>query len=371
MTGKQARFASTLLASLAAVLLGCGEDPDEVSPESTGGAAGTPNQPTACDIDSGFPGDEACLLPPHPREGMQIHVGPRDYTDLADVQKFILEPGDESSECWSFHTPNTEDVYFQSYELRGRPGTHHIINTMYQSDVTDGGFSICKDPGTGSATDILSTLPGASRPHMPLQPVAPENSAIAQLIPAQTATQADMHYFNTTTSPILREFWLNIYFVPRDQVTASPKLIRGMGGLSWNSEPIAPGTHETYAYSCPINADGRILSLLGHTHAHGIRETAWVKRASGERIQVFEQFDYADPRIFYYDSITENPAFSQSQPGAQTGILEVFAGDALEWECEVNNDSDQDLTYINDVMYGEMCNIWGQTVGPLIDCVLP
>lgn len=45
-------------------------------------------------------------------------------------------------------------------------------------------------------------------------------------------------------------------------------------------------------------------------------------------------------------------------------------GDALDWECDVNNDSDTALTYTNQVLTGEMCNIRGQTVGPLIDCVL-
>ena len=53
-----------------------------------------------------------------------------------------------------------------------------------------------------------------------------------------------------------------------------------------------------------------LIQLLGHTHAHGIRETAHIRRANGERVKVFEQYDYLEPQIFMYDSLTQNPMFS-------------------------------------------------------------
>jgi hypothetical protein len=308
---------------------------------------------------------------PDPSEGFQIHIGPTDYTDTVEVAKFLMQPGDESSECWTFHTPNTEDVYYQSFALRGRPGTHHIINTMYKTEMTDGGFTVCRDPGVGTDPGILANLPGASKPNIPREAVAPENFHVANAIPASTPAQADMHYFNLTEAPILREFWLNIYTVPKEQVTTSALQIRGMGGLSWTLNPIPAHSHQTYQYTCPITGDGRILELIGHTHAHGIRETGYIHHASGDRTKVFEQFNYQEPQIFYYDSVTTNPALSGVSPGAFSGDLQVVAGDSLDWECEVNNDSDKALTYTNQVQTGEMCNIWGQTVGPLIDCVLP
>ncbi|HMI90785.1 MAG TPA: hypothetical protein VK509_05445, partial [Polyangiales bacterium] len=121
--------------------------PNMPAPTGTAGSAAMPVGPTMpnpmemmnpdspdgrgkCGIDSGFPGDEACLLPPAPGEGFQIHVGPKDYKNATDVNVFVFEPNRESSECWSFHTPNTEDAYWQTYEMSGRAGTHHIINTM-------------------------------------------------------------------------------------------------------------------------------------------------------------------------------------------------------------------------------------------------
>ena len=151
-----------------------------VMPTAGNGAGGTPAQQAdagaipeppeevdprgKCEINSGYPGDESCLLPPDPSEGFQIHVGPSDYADAAKVAPFIFEPGQESSQCWTFHTPNTEDIYYQGWVLSGRPGTHHIINTMYATDQADGTtFTGCRDPGTGTAPDILDNLPGASK----------------------------------------------------------------------------------------------------------------------------------------------------------------------------------------------------------------
>jgi hypothetical protein len=49
---------------------------------------------------------------------------------------------------------------------------------------------------------------------------------------------------------------------------------------------------------------------------------------------VFEQYDYLEPQIFIYDSLTMNSMFSDSAPGAHSGLLEVKNGDALVWECE-------------------------------------
>jgi hypothetical protein len=324
-----------------------------------------------CNIDSGFPDDEACLLPPAPGEGFQIHVGPKDYKNAADVNTFVFEPDRETSECWSFHTPNETEAYWQTYELSGRAGTHHIINTMFMTDRPDGvTFGACGDPGTGTNPDIAGNLPGASKAYMPRSPVAPENAELGRKVPAKIFSQADMHYFNFTDKAILREFWMNVYTVPKEKIKGESTQIRAMGGIGWSFLPIAMGTDMVYQYECPITADGRIIALLGHYHSHGKRFTAHLNDK-----KVFEMYDYLDPKIFEYDSITKNPEFAPEaakQAGATTGIMNVKAGDVLKWECHIiNDDQAGGLRYTNEVKTGEMCNLWGESVGPEINCVLP
>jgi hypothetical protein len=322
-------------------------------------------------LNSGYPDDRACMPAPAADQGLQIHVGPKSYTDQADVAQFVFQPGEESSECWTFHTPNDKEVYYQTFTLSGRAGTHHIINTMYSTPMTDGGFTVCADPGTGTNGNIIDNLPGASKAYMPRGIVAPENKNVGRKIPPNAASQADMHYFNFTDKPILREFWMNVYFAKKEDITQEAAQIRGMGGIGWTALPIAPGTDMVYKYECPISGNGRILSLLGHYHAHGKKFTASIRRGSGMTEKVFEMYDYQDPATFEYDSVQKNPAFSGTVAGATSGILEVKAGDVLMWDCHIINDSDTPLTYTNEVKTGEMCNLWGSSLGiDQINCVL-
>ena len=326
-----------------------------------------------CEINSGYDDDKACLLPPKPDEGLQIHVGPKDYKNMAEVSKFLMQAGDESSQCWTFHTPNESEVFYQTFELTGRAGTHHIINTMFRNQIPDGGFTTCADPGIGTNANIIDNLPGASKAYMARGTVAPENKNVGRKIPAKATSQADMHYFNFTDKTILREFWMNIYFAKKEDITMQAAQIRAMGGLGWTAAPIAPGADMVYKYECPISGNGRILALLGHYHSHGKQFTASIRRSGSSTAEkVFEMFDYRDPATFEYDSVTKNPAFSGSSAGAKSGTLEVKAGDVLMWDCHIVNDGSSPLTYTNEVKTGEMCNLWGSSLGITpINCLLP
>jgi hypothetical protein len=325
-----------------------------------------------CNINSGYADDHACIPAPAPSEGIQIHIGPKDYNDPNEVAKFIMHPGEESSQCWTYRTPNTEDIFFQSYVLSGRAGTHHILGSMLEGDVpVEQGFSRCSDTREGADTKNLGPMPMATKAYMARTQVAPENEHIALRLPANVLAQADMHYYNFTDHDILREVWLNLYTAPREQITGEMVRVRGMGGFGWSENPIQPGTDQLYQYECPIKGNGRILQLLGHYHAHGVRFSATLKRKAGAPEKVFEMYSYEDPAGFEYNSVTKNPGFTPNAAGALSGMLEVQDGDVLAWECHIINDSDTPLRYTNEVKTGEMCNLWGHSFGiDQWDCLL-
>jgi hypothetical protein len=173
-----------------------------------------------------------------------------------------------------------------------------------------------------------------------------------------------MHYFNFTEKPLIREYWMNLYYAKAEDITEEAQQIRGMGGFGWNTNPIAPGTDTVYKYSCPVKGSGYILNLLGHYHAHGKRFTAFIQRKSGgDPEKVFEMYDYLDPANFEYNTVVKNPDFSTTTSGAVSGRLAINDGDTLMWECHVINDSDTPLKYVNEVKTGEMCNLWGTSLG--------
>jgi hypothetical protein len=325
------------------------------------------------DLNTPYPGDETCIPPPEPGEGIQIRIGPEDYNNPGDYE---FPPNMEHSLCRDFVTPNTEDIYYQSFVLSARPGTHHIINSCFANFTANPAqaFHSCIAPaGVADTSGGDMPIPGASKPYMPRPPLAPENVGLGDVLPANMNCQADMHYFNFTQAPVLKEFWLNLYTIPEEEVTQRAEQIRGMGGLiSWLLGGIPPGTDMVYQYQCPVGTptgdNPRITQLLGHYHAHGVRFTAWLNE-----MKVFEMFDYSEPKIFHYNSVTQNPDFAPDlmQAGATSGPLPLAAGDVLKWECHIVNDSSVTLRYTNEVETGEMCNLWGGSVDvPKIDCTL-
>jgi hypothetical protein len=294
---------------------------------------------------------------------MQIHIGPTNYEDKDEVAKYILQPGEESSECFGVVTPNDKKIFYQTNHLSGRAGTHHIIDAMFDGGGEAAGATACKAMGMG-ANMQLGSLPGASKPYMPRLSVAPEYAHVGKSIPAHARMQADMHYYNFTDKPLLREFWMNIYYAKEEEITEEAQQIALLGGFGWNQNPIAPGTDKTYNYTYQIKGDGYILMLLGHYHAHGKQFTATLTRkSSGKDEKVFEMFDYMDPAQFEYNTIIKNPSFVEGSAGAVSGRLQVFDGDKLNWSCHILNDSNVALKYVNEVKTGEMCNLWGSTIG--------
>jgi hypothetical protein len=322
-----------------------------------------------CALNSGYADDHACIPAPDPAEGFQIHIGPTNYDDPDEVAKFIMHPGQETSECFTFQTPNDKKIFYQTSMLSGRAGTHHIISTMFGADkgLETGTFGKCADQQSA-----IGSLPGASKPFMERGTVAPEYAHVGRSIPAHALGQADMHYFNFTDKDILREVWLNIYYVDEKEITEESTLIVGFGGVGWTQKPIQPGTDMVYKYACPVKGNGSVLALLGHYHSHGRRFTASIQRAGGGIEKVFQMFDYQEPAMFEYNSVVTNPTFVDGSPGAVSGRLDLHDGDTMLWECHIINDSDVGLTYTNYVKTGEMCNLWGVTIGvQQLRCYLP
>jgi len=356
-------------------------------PAQPGETAAAPTAPTevdhtkdlrgTCNLNTGFPDDKACIVAPKPSEGFQIHVGPTNYDDRAEVAKFVIKPGEEKTECYTLRLENEQELTYQTHTLSGRAGTHHIINSSWTGDLPTGMFAVgCgagANPLDANAPTQTGSLPGASKAYMPRTPVAPEFADVGRTIPAKALMTSDMHYYNFTDKDILREYWVNVYFPPEGaEIKRTAQGIVAFGGLGWNFEPIQPGTDMVYKYECPIVGNGHVMNLLGHYHIHGKRFGVSIKRASGMSEKVFEMYDPYDPAVFDYNSITTNPAFSAQAAGATSGMLPVSDGDVLQWECHIINDSMMPLGYTNEVKTGEMCNTWGFTVGTEpVQCGIP
>jgi hypothetical protein len=308
-----------------------------------------------CPVHSGYAGDDMCLAPPDPEKGFQLHYGPADYASAGDVAPFLLQPNDESVDCFFQKTPNAKDVYVSGLQFYMRPGSHHLLVNANATNQPDG-FGVC-----GLYDQAVGGLGASQTPKVDnLADPAPENQGLAIKVAANTQAVINFHVIDSGNEPLLREAWLNYFYMDPSQVKGISGGVGLVGGLGFY---ITPGTNQTYTYSCSPERPVRVLSLASHMHVHATRMTVW-KVSGTQKTLVYQSFDWANPPAFRYDSVTHNPEtdLATRTPGAISGPLVVDPDESLEWECAINNTSDQILTFRNEVNTGEMCLLGGSSV---------
>jgi len=363
---------SILILSWSALALafaaGCGSESPN-SPGGTGGgtggsggsggsggvdAGGNPGA-TPCNIHSGYEGDEFCILPPDPSKGFQLHYGPKNYDDPEEVKKYVLMPGQETTDCVFMKTPNEAEVFHSEYHGRMRPGSHHMLVFTRSNDVADSDAPQACNQGLDTAMIL-----GAQTPTIDIdrsQNPAPENDGLAQKLTPRAQAVFQLHYLNTSNKPMLREAWANVIYRDPSTVKILSDPIFFLAGLAAN---IPPGTTRVSKGQAVAPQDVRLVAATGHYHAHTVRFSAW-SVIGGERRQIFEDYDWHDPKMFTFDSLQVNAPWKpeEKKAGAWSGLLNLGPGDRIEWECEVVNDSNVTLRFGDAVYTGEMCNMFG------------
>jgi hypothetical protein len=312
---------------------------------------------------SGFPGDTQCIEAPAQALGMQLHFGPKDYSDPDEVSKFVLAPAATDSKCMFMKTPNATPVHVKEWHARVRPGAYEAIlfgGGTPRPDST--GPDSCLNGGSaGSAfvsvagTDLDLSLDGGD----------PELKGAAMSVDAHTQVAFDVIMANISDAPILVEAWLNGLYAEEAAVTMEVAPISWLGGLAMRIPPhtnqivqsgASPGTT-----SCVATADTNLLALVGSTGLYTTHMAAYLERAGTSRTRIYESFGWRPPVRLYYNGAVQNPL---PAPGAHTtggpsGILPVHAGDAISWECSIENTTDGTLTFSNNPFTGELCNFYG------------
>jgi hypothetical protein len=336
---------------------------DNTPPAAT---VSTDDATAACNIKTGFAGDDMCIKAPPADKGFQFHYGPSDYNDAAEVAKYTLKPGGEVTDCVFFPTPNDADVYFNEYHSRMRPGSHHMLLYIQDTKVTETGKNGPTDCNQGldsrnlfgAQTPKLDTVGNADG--------APENDGAAVKIPAHQQGVMQLHFINAGKTPILREAWANVMYVDKSKVTQLGDpifFIAGVGmDVKMGQTTVIHGTATVPADAAP---DFRLTSATPHYHTHTTRFTAYAT-ISGVQQKILEDYGtlgvLPEPKLYPYDSkaMNEPPNPTARINGAASGILRMRPGDTIDWECEIeNNDVPQGITFANAVYTGEMCNLFG------------
>jgi len=342
---------------------------------ATGGDTPDP-EALPCSIHTQYDGDELCIKPPPADQGFQVHVGPTNYDDPNDVATYLIDAGTETNDYYYLKSANAQDIYFYKRNYRMRPGSHHMIVSEASGPHADGWNTPAQSgtapTGPNVGFDVGRRLGGSQNPlkDNPIGGVIPpENVGIGMPLSAHAQLSVNLHHNNLTDHPVLREAWVNFWYVDPATVTQEAQEMFAVGGFLMS---ISPGQHTTLTYTCPVQQDGRILTAYGHRHAHNVRFDAWRTRGD-QKDSIYEGFNWAEPMVLEYSSVTKNPApdLATRTEGGWSGILDLKQGDVITWECEIENDSTNTLNFTNESEKGEMCILVGDTVGPAIDCLHP
>jgi hypothetical protein len=296
------------------------------------------------------------MLPPAEGKGMQIHFGPSDYTDPVEVAKYVLSPGQEVNTFAIAKFPADQERWFNHVKIQMRPGSHHVVDSLVRGDFPEGLVEDVQCPG-----DKVAGFPGTQTlvtDSPPSGVPAPENVGMGQKIPGDVSMCVNHHGYNLQGDEgTLRELWINLWFVEPDAVTQE---VKGVFLSAGPYKGIPPQSKQVLTYTADVPGDGRIVSLLGHRHAY--TERFLVKVNDGI---VYDSWSWQEAVTFNYDSLTSNPPVrpEAKSDGATSGILSVKKGDRITIECDVNNTSNNTLTFKNQLYGGEMCLLFGGAVG--------
>ncbi|MET0343872.1 MAG: hypothetical protein ABW252_22855 [Polyangiales bacterium] len=348
-----------------------------------------------------YAGDEYCILPPPPDKGIQIGFHPQGAAYFEQVSNedmrgydgpgkdWLVEPGGEQTTSYRGPATNVEGhKYYRTY-FRMRTGSHHNIISMHETSTAEGWLPArgealpgLFDPSAGALRGILGgqERPDDSTPVTLTRP--PEDEGLYLSFPAKPSIFYNVHFFNVSKKPVLKEGWVNVWWEE-----TGTQLISWFMGMEL-SQPltlaIAPGQTRDLHYSYSPRSKVRMVRFFGHRHVWTPNFSAWIQRKNGDVDVMYQSFDWMDMPTYRYDSIVQNPRPNNAKrtDGAMSGIVTLEAGDKLHFNCHITYTEERaaehgapsprkngTLRFANQALTAEMCigygNVTGGSLGPV------
>lgn len=315
-----------------------------------------------CAPNTQWDGDDMALCVPGEDEGLQLHYGPSDYNDPDEIAPYMIDPRVEMEDCLLLDSTNDQLRYVNQYSGRMRPQSHHMILWGLGEDPENPatrGLGTCAGPSLGSSFYVGSQNLRIDIPDLSTKP-DPNDETAARPLPPNQLFSLNMHYLNRDTEPVLRESWINIYYADETLIEREAKAVFLVAPLI-NVPPRSTGTVISGGCAAPKARTVRLLN--GHFHEHGKRFSVFRKRVGEERELVYASYDWSDPYIAYYTGNAGNPEPNESLgiSGGISGVLQLNAGDKLEWECEFDNPTDRTVNF-GETGGDQMCILFGMYI---------
>mgnify|MGYP003333423864 FL=1 len=240
------------------------------------------------------------LPAPAANEGFQLTIDPFDIPKNFEREVFVRK-----------NTPNTQDVFVNRMQMRGRSNSHHFVvygfrnasplllpkvNDLRDLRFTNGSLNfttlsemqnhIFFGGGTDVNTDV--TLP----------------DGVALQFAPNTALDLNAHYFNRSSYVLKGENYVNFYTIP----SSSVKYVANTLDLNNTDIALAPNERKTFTKTFKFNTITRVVMLTSHFHKLG--EKFVIKIAGGSRNGeiVYTNSDWEHPAVISFKTpIVLNP----------------------------------------------------------------
>ena len=257
------------------------------------------------------------------------------YSVTLVSDELTVPPNTEVFKCQDFANPfHGEQVDVIKHESHMPVGSHHVL-LYFKTNATSDALQDC----TGLEAypfQYVAQSPDFSMSYPP---------AIGATIPTSIGFRMNMHYLNTTATPIKAQDQITMYVAKSGVVT------QHAGTIFFQQISIkVPATGQPYASttSCNVTQDVNLLSADSHMHQ---RATEFLATANGQTL--YHTTAWSDPTLQVY-----------APP------IHLASGTPITWSCTYTNDTGSPLTFGESAATNVMC-IYQGTFYPVADVTSP
>lgn len=227
------------------------------------------------------------LQPPAPGMGFQMKL-----------DAFPISPSFEREFFQRKLVGNTEDQYVNRVQVLMRPGSHHFILYDFSDKSKLPALNTIRDirnpDGSANITTFLSMqnhVFWAGTQTQAHDYTLPEGAAL--LLPAGASYDLNSHYVNKTTQPSTGEVHVNLYTIPKSQVT---HVVNSLN-LANEGFTLPSGQKTVATKSFTFKKPTTVLMLTSHTHKLAEKFVIKIKGGKRDGEVVYESTDWEHPLI--------------------------------------------------------------------------
>jgi hypothetical protein len=228
------------------------------------------------------------LAPPPAGAGFQMKI------DLFDIPKNF-----EREIFIRRNTPNTQTVYVNRIEMKGRSNSHHFVVYGFRSGLLGlPSADVIRDLRNNDGSLNVKTT-AEMQNHVFINGGTDVNtdiklpSGVALKIDPSTPMDLNAHYFNKTTFTLKGENYVNFYTVP---VTAVQNVAQTLD-LNNFDIPIPAGQTKTFTKNFTFSNTTRVVMLTSHFHRLGQKFVIKIYGGSRNGEIVYTNTDWEHPLV--------------------------------------------------------------------------